>query len=238
MFTTSWLAWNMTDTRTEIIELTDGRSVRLTIAEPDRPVRGGLVVLHEARGVTDVVRGLVSSLADEGWLVVAPNLFGSLEQDEIEDAHLRIKQLSGESVLADTDIAAAWLAQRGVATDRTGVIGFGLGGAVAMVVASSRTVGAAVSVAGGGIVEPLSDGLPALVDVASELSCPWLGIYGDQDEHTPAEEVEKLRDAAATAEIATDVVRFAGSDSRFDLDHHAGAEAWQRTLNWFDLHLR
>src|ERR1700743_3227471 len=80
MFTTSWLAWHMTETRTEIIELTDGRSVRLTIAEPDRPVRGGLVVLHEARGVTDVVRGLVSSLADEGWLAVAPNLFGSLEE--------------------------------------------------------------------------------------------------------------------------------------------------------------
>ncbi len=65
----------MTQTRIENIELTDGRSVRMTIAEPDRPVRGGIVVLHEARGVTDMVRGLVSSLAEEGWLAVAPHLF-------------------------------------------------------------------------------------------------------------------------------------------------------------------
>lgn len=228
----------MTETRTEVIELDDGRSVRLTVAEPDRPVRGGLVVLHEARGVTDVVRGLAASLADEGWLAVAPHLYGAQNTDEVTDVDSELSRLSGDSVLADTDAAAVWLAQRGVAADRTGVIGFDLGGAVAMVVASSRAVGAAVSVAGVGILAPLADGLPALVDVAGELTCPWLGIYGDDDAAIPVDEVEKLRDAAATAEVATDVVRFAGTDNRFDTDQQAGAEAWHRTLNWFDLHLR
>jgi carboxymethylenebutenolidase len=228
----------MTETRTEVIEFDDGRSVRLTVAEPDRPVRGGLVVLHEARGVTDVVRGLAASLADEGWLAVAPHLYGAQNADEVTDVDSELKRLSGDSVLADTDAAAVWLAERGVAADRTGVIGFDLGGAVAMVVASSRAVGAAVSVAGVGILAPLADGLPALVDVAGELTCPWLGIYGDDDAAIPVAEVEKLRDAAATAEVATDVVRFAGTDNRFDTDQQAGAEAWHRTLNWFDLHLR
>jgi len=228
----------MTETRTEVIELDDGRSVRLTVAEPDRPVRGGLVVLHEARGVTDVVRGLAASLADEGWLAVAPHLYGAQNADEVADVDSELRRLSGDSVLADTDAAAVWLAERGVAADRTGVIGFDLGGAVAMVVASSRAVGAAVSVAGVGILAPLADGLPALVDVAGELTCPWLGIYGDEDAAIPVAEVEKLRDAAATAEVATDVVRFAGTDNRFDTDQRAGAEAWHRTLNWFDLHLR
>lgn len=228
----------MTQTRTEIIELTDGRSVCLTAAEPDRPVRGGLVVLHEARGVTDVVRGLAASLAEEGWLTVAPHLYGERTEVAATDVPEQLGRLSGESVLADTDLAAVWLAERGVATDRTGVIGFDLGGAAALVVASRRTVGAAVSVAGGGITEPLADGLPALVDVAGELACPWLGIYGDQDEAIPAESVRKLRDAAATAEVATDVVLFTGSGSRFDQDPEVGAEAWARTLNWFDLHLR
>ena len=58
----------MTTTRVETLSLTDGRELRVTIAEPDSAVRGGLVVLHEARGVTEGVRSLVSSLADEGWL--------------------------------------------------------------------------------------------------------------------------------------------------------------------------
>jgi carboxymethylenebutenolidase len=222
----------MTQTRIENIELTDGRSVRLTIAEPDRPMRGGIVVLHEARGVTDMVRGLVSSLADEGWLAVAPHLYG---RDEVADGDVdaEVNRLSGDSVLADTDSAAAWLASRGVATDRTGVIGFDLGGAAAMVVASSRTVGAAVSVGGHGILESYSSGLPALVDVAPDLACPWLGIYGVQDDAIRSEEVDKLQAAAATAEVATDVVRY-----QFASDPDAGAEAWHRTLNWFDLHLR
>jgi carboxymethylenebutenolidase len=230
----------MTETKTETIALTDGRDLRLTVAEPEHTVRGGLVVLHEARGVTDVVRGLVSGLAAEGWLAVAPHLYGSDEADEVsgDDVPAQLSRLSGESVLADTDAAAVWLVERGVPADRTGVIGFDLGGAVALVVASSRTVGAAVSVAGGGILEPLADGLPALVEVAHELACPWLGIYGDQDEAIPVEEVEKLRDAAARAEIATDVVRFAEATNRFDLDPQVGAEAWARTLNWFDVHLR
>src|SRR5205807_6686585 len=146
--------------------------------------------------------------------------------------------LDGDAVLADTDAAAMWLAQRGVTADRIGVIGFDLGGAVALVVASSRTLGAAVSVSGGGIIEPLAEGLPALVEVVGELTCPWLGIYGDQDENIPVEEVEKLRDAAAHAEVATDVVRFAEANNRFDTDPKASFEAWQRTLNWFDMHLR
>ncbi|HWE88471.1 MAG TPA: dienelactone hydrolase family protein [Pseudonocardiaceae bacterium] len=233
----------MTETRTETIKLTDGRSLRLTIAEPESVIRGGLIVLHEARGMTDITRALVSSLAGEGWLAVAPHIYRTADSDIVDIVHEeeigdQVSRLSGEAVLADTDAAAVWLAEHGVAPDRTGVIGFDLGGAVALVVAASRTVGAAVSVAGGGISEPLSDGLPALIDVAGELTCPWLGIYGDQDEHIPPGDVVLLADAAAKAEVATEVVRYPGSASRFDADPKDALEAWHRTLNWFDLHLR
>jgi carboxymethylenebutenolidase len=107
-----------------------------------------------------------------------------------------------------------------------------------MVVAGSRTIGAAVTIGGGGILTPLSDGLPSLVEVAAELTCPWLGLYGDDDGEIALTEVEKLRDAAASAPVATDVVRFADSSHRFDTSPAASAEAWQRMLNWFDSHLR
>ena len=43
----------MTDLRTEAIPLVDGSTLRLTVAEPVGSIRGGIVVLHEARGVTD-----------------------------------------------------------------------------------------------------------------------------------------------------------------------------------------
>ena len=210
-------------TRIETLSLTDGRQLRMTVAEPENAVRGGLVVLHEARGITTGVRSLVKSLAEEGWLVVAPHLYEAdlVRGDEVHD---QVSRLSGDAILEDTDVAFVWLGQQGVSPDRMGVVGFDLGGTVAMVVAASRTVGAAVTVQGPGILEPLSDGLPALVDVAGELSCPWLGIYSDDE----SEAVEKLRDAVIAGESASDVVRF---DKTSD-------EAWQRALNWFDAHLR
>lgn len=234
----------MTETRTETLSLTDGTELRLTVAEPDNVVRGGVVVLHEARGVTDRVRVLVSALAEEGWLTVAPHLYHRDGTDELDDAHAeeqvldQVRRLSGESILADTDAAFVWLGDQGVTPDRQGIIGFDIGGSAALVVAASRKLGAAVTVGGGGILEPLSDGLPALVEVAGELSCPWLGLYGDRDVRIPAEQVDKLRAAAEAAEVATDVVRFADADHRIDTGSEAVLEAWSRARNWLDLHMR
>ncbi|GAA4411042.1 dienelactone hydrolase family protein [Actinokineospora soli] len=221
----------MAQTHTGDFRLADGRALRLTYAEPDGVVRGGLVVLHESRGITDTVIGMVAGLASEGWLVVVPHLYpeGSAAVG-VEEARDKVRGLSGESALAATDIGFAWLAEHGVGLDRIGVIGFELGGAVALVVAARRDIGAAVTVAGGGILEPLSDGLPALIEVAGELRVPWLGLYRSDVDSPSAEEVEKLRDAAGAAQVATDVVRFPFSSG--------ASEAWQRALNWFDAHLR
>lgn len=227
----------MTATRT--LELADAGRLRLTVAEPDTTVRGGIVVLHEARGVTVTMRSLVSSLAAEGWLAVAPHLYHRDGADEVDGEQVadQANRLTPESVLADTDAAFGWLAERGVSPDRIGVIGFDLGGAVAVKVATRRSVGAAVSVSAPGILSPAASQLRPLLDTAPELVCPWLGIFGG-DETVSAEEVEKLRDAAATAQVATDVVRYPDANHRFDTDPGSAIEAWQRTLNWFDSHLR
>ncbi len=229
-----------------MIALTDGTRLRLTVAEPDNVVRGGLVVLHEARGVTERIRLLVSALAEEGWLTVAPNLYhrgsadgdGADEVDGDDQVFDQVQRLSGESVLADTDAAFVWLSDHGVSADLQGVIGFDIGGTAALVVAAGRRIGAAVTVGGAGIVTPLSEALPPLVDIAGDLSCPWLGLYGERDTWIPAAEVDKLREVADSAEVATDVVRYPQADHRFDTDPEAATEAWRRARNWFDLHLR
>lgn len=207
----------------------------MTYAQPHGVVRGGIVVLHEERGITETMRALVAGLADEGWLTVAPHIYdGDSTETDADTARDLASALSGDSVLADTDIAFGWLAQHGIGADRIGVVGFELGGAVSLVVAASRDIGAAVSVAGGGILQPASPGLPALVDVASELRCPWLGLFGDK----VADEVSLLRDAAKRSETANDVLLYPAADHRFDIYPDTAMEAWQRVLNWFDAHLR
>jgi carboxymethylenebutenolidase len=198
---------------------TDGPTLRLTFSEPEGALRGGLVVLHEVDGVTDGVKLLLASLATEGWLTVTPHLDG--------------RRLTQQDLLDATDITLAWLVDRGVQADLLGVMGFDLGGSAALVVASHRRLGAAVSVGGQQVAE-----LPALVEIAGKLTSPWLGMYGDAGDEAGGAEVERLRDAAASAKVATDVVHYPGANHRFDADPGAAAEAWQRTLNWFDAHLR
>ncbi len=231
----------MTDLRTETVPLVDGSALRLTVAAPDGSIRGGIVVLHEARGVTDAVRGLVHGLAGDGWLTVAPHLYHRDGTDEIdgsaEQVQEQVDRLDGEQVLADTDTAFGWLADHDISADRMGILGFDLGGSVALLVAARRTLGAAVSVAGEEAARS-STNLPSLVDAASDLTCPWLGIYGESTDNGPDPDVERLRDAATESEVATDVVVYPRSGYRFDADPEAAADAWQRTLNWFDSHLR
>jgi carboxymethylenebutenolidase len=231
----------VTEIRTETVPLVDGSALRLTVAAPVSSIRGGIVVLHEARGVTDAVRGLVHGLAADGWLAVAPHLYHRDGADELdgddEQVQQQVDRLEGEQVMADTDTAFGWLAEHDISADRMGVIGFDLGGSVALLVAARRTLGAAVTVAGEGIAPEASAGMPSLIDAAPGLTCPWLGIYGESaDGEQP--EIAQLRDAAASSEVATDLVVYPHSGHRFDNDPDAAADAWQRTLNWFDSHLR
>ncbi|MFC4085179.1 dienelactone hydrolase family protein [Amycolatopsis samaneae] len=209
----------MTTTSTVEHPRADGSALHLTFAQPVGAVRGGLVVLHEADGVTDGVRLLLLSLAGEGWLTVTPHLDGDdLTQQDLLDA---------------TDATLAWLGDRGVQADLIGVVGFDLGGTAALVVASHRRLGAAVSVGGQRVAE-----LPTLVEIAGRLTSPWLGMYGDAGDEAGGAEVEQLREAAASAGVVTNVVHYPGAHHRFDADPAAAAEAWQRTLDWFDAHLR
>jgi carboxymethylenebutenolidase len=188
------------------------------------------------------VRGLVSGLAGDGWLVVAPHLYhrdGADELDGDDDDHVRehVERLDGQQVMSDTDTAFGWLADHGVTADRMGVLGFDLGGWVAVMVAAERTLGAAVTVGGGG-VHASSDRLDSLVGLASGLTCPWLGLYGGAGGSAGDPEVDRLRKAAESSEVATQVVVYPRTGHRFDDDPEHAADAWQRTLNWFDSHLR
>jgi carboxymethylenebutenolidase len=232
----------MTQRSLEQVLLSDGTGLRLTVAVPESAVRGGIVVGPEAAGVTDAVWRLAAGLAGEGWLAVIPHLDHRDGVDELpgdgdtdgDTAGNHVEWLTAESLYADADAAFGWLARRGVTADRTGVVGFGLGGAVALIVATARDLGAAVTIGGAGVMQPVAATLPALVDVAPDLRCPWLGIYS-QDGEVPEEEVHKLRDAAHSAQVATDLVH---CHFDFDTDQSIAPEAWARTLNWFGSHLR
>lgn len=237
----------MTHSGEEQVPLSGGGELRLRVVAPDSSPRGGILVAPQARGVTSATRRLAAGLAGEGWLAVIPHLSPQPDpQPRGRTPHTSTdgpagdrggargpaKPLTVSGIDAATGAAFAWLLRQGVAVDRLGVMGCELGGAVALIVATRRDLGAAVTIGGTGIVQPVAPALPPLVDVAPELRCPWLGIYPPHGE-SPEEEVHKLRDAAHSAPVATDLVRCG-----FDPDQSAASEAWARILNWFDCHLR
>ncbi len=127
--------------------------VPLTTFRPASTPRGGIVVLHESREFSRALLDFMKALAEDGWLVAAPHLFHRAASDD---------EVFGDALFEDFDATVTWLTGHGVYADTIGVIGFDDAGTAAALVATDRPVGAAVSVAAPGIVEPLTADARAL----------------------------------------------------------------------------
>lgn len=214
----------------------------------DGAVRGGVVVVQEALGVTPHIEGVVRWLAAEGWHAVAPALFhrqGSpvLDYGDLEKVMPIMQTLNAGGITTDVISTLDYLDRQGHPSSKVGVVGFCMGGNVTFYAATVRPLGAAVSFYGGGISQGRF-GLPSLIELARSLATPWLGLFGDQDKGIPVEEVEQLRAAAAAAPVDTEIVRYADATHGFNCDDRpqafnpeAAADGRRRTLDWFATHI-
>jgi carboxymethylenebutenolidase len=219
----------------------------LSVHRPVGPPKGGIVVIQEAFGVTDHIEDVAERLAGAGWLAVVPHLFHrtgdpKLPYDDISQVIPHMEKLTVDDLLADIGAAIDEPTSEGIPLARVGVVGFCMGGTLALVTATHWPIGAAVTFYGGGVTKGRF-GLRALVDEVADLRAPWLGLYGDLDKGIPVEDVEQLRDAASAVELPTEVVRYPDADHGFNCDHRdsyeptSAADAWARTLAWFATHL-
>jgi carboxymethylenebutenolidase len=215
----------------------------LSIHHPDGPAAGGVVVVQEAFGVVPHIEDVCQRLADVGWLAVAPHLYHRtgdpvLPYDDFSQARPHAAALTADGVLADVDAALAFIEGAGFPADTAGVVGFCMGGTIALAVAVERQVGAAVTYYGSGILAGRF-GFPPMVESAPKLRAPWLGLFGDRDRNIPVDAVEQLAAAAAEADVPTEVIRYPDAGHGFNRDrspdHDAAAadDAWMRTLDWF-----
>lgn len=215
---------------------------------PDGDARGAVVVIQEAFGITSHIEQVARRLSDAGWHAVAPALYHRqgapvLAYGDLNSVGPMMSQLAAAGI--EMDIAATLddLQRKGFAPAQTGIVGFCMGGSVSFYAASTHALGAGVTYYGGGVLAGRF-GFPSLVELAPELKTPWLGLYGDLDKSIPPEQVEQLRSAAEEAPVAAEVVRYADAEHGFNCDDRpavfnptAAADAWRRTLAWFDTHL-
>jgi carboxymethylenebutenolidase len=234
----------MTD---DVILSTPDGEMGAAVARPTGAPKGGVVVVQEAFGVTDHIRSIADRLAAAGYLAIAPAFFhrtGSpvLDYGDFEHVMPNMAGLSADGLANDVSAAIDWLDGEGVAPTGRGIVGFCMGGTVALWAGTAFEFGAAVTFYGGGVLEGRF-GLPALVDAAVQLRCPWLGLFGGQDQGIPVEQVDALRTAAEGAPVDTEVHLYPDAGHGFNCDdrdayHEASAtDAWGRTLAWFDTHL-
>jgi len=204
-------------------------------------------VVQEAFGVDDHIVDVCGRFAALGYLAVAPHLFhrdgvNALPHD-LAIVRRYMDNLTADGVIADITEAREYLISQGFSTQQIGIVGFCMGGSVTLVSAVKLSFGAAVTFYGGGLAEGRF-GFPPLLDIAAELGCPWLGLFGDLDAGIPVDQVEALRSAAAKSSSPTSVVRYAEAghafhcDARPDRYHEASArDAWQKAVDWFDRYL-
>lgn len=205
----------------------------------------GVIVVQEAFGVTPHIEDLVARFEQEGYAAVAPHLYHRAGDpvfgydDGFDAIRPVMGALTGAGLLEDVDEALEVLGHRGVSPARTAIVGFCMGGTVALYAGAMRELGAAVSFYGGGVTESRWDGVPPLVELAPGLRTPWLGLYGARDAGIPVEQVDALRAAAALAPVPTRVEVFDGAGHAFFNDARAASyhepsarAAWPMVLAW------
>jgi carboxymethylenebutenolidase len=238
----------MADIRTDTIQLdTPDGPMDAYRAVPGGEPRGGVVVIQEAFGLTGHIHRVTDSLAADGFVAVAPALFHRSEEqvfgyDSFDRLGPVIMKLSADTITMDVDAAFAELERLGQPATRQGIIGFCMGGSVSLATAARLELGAAVTFYGGGLAEGRF-GLPSGVESAAHLRTPWLGLYGDLDQHIPIDDVERVREVVASAPVDAEVVRYADADHGFNCDERpsfhaeASADAWARTIAFLGSHL-
>lgn len=153
----------------------EGVSEGLTayVARPSAPGPWpGVVVVHEAFGVDDVMRRQAERLAQAGYLAILPDLFSQGGQRRCLRGTLASLKTGKGRAYRDIEAARSWLGAQPDCTGRVGVIGFCMGGAFALMTAAGY--GFEASAVNYGF-------LPSDPDEALARACPIVASYGRRD---------------------------------------------------------
>jgi carboxymethylenebutenolidase len=225
----------------ELIEFaSNGTTAGGYLAVPAGGPGPGVIVIQEWWGLVDHITDVCDRFAAAGFVALAPDLYhgqkvAPTEPDEAGKAMMAMKM---DQAGRDMSGAVDELLRRS-AGDHVGVIGFCMGGGLALVLATQRPDAVAAVVPCYGII-PWPDAQP---DYAS-MSAAVLGHYAANDTFFTPEAANALGDQLRALGKSAEMVVYPDTDHAFFNDTRpevydaaAAGQLWERTLAFFSEHL-
>jgi len=214
-------------------------------ASDDAPA---IVLIPDVHGLSDLYRELAGRFAARGFETLAIDLYsreGAPKLASPAEAMAWIATLPDERILGDLQAAVDHVgaAQPG---RRVGITGFCMGGQYALLAACSlRALSACVSFYGMVRYPERNEKKPrSPLDAAADLSCPYLGIFGEEDPLIPMSDVAELRERLGAAGKTFEIESYAGCGHAFlnynrpDAYRREAAEAaFEEAVRFFSRHL-
>jgi carboxymethylenebutenolidase len=200
--------------------------------------RGGLLVIHENKGLNDWVRSVAGRFAGAGYSALAIDLLsaegGTATFADPAEATAALGKRAPQDMVADLNSGVAELQRRTPAL-KVAAIGFCMGGGLVwqMLAGGESSLAAAF---------PFYGPAPENPDFAGSKNVAVLGFYGALDQRVNATEpVAKaaLERAGLVHELVTepDANHAFFNDTGDRYDQRAADDAWRRTLDWLTTHV-
>jgi carboxymethylenebutenolidase len=228
-----------------ILHPEDGSEMRAFQAVPAQPTGAGILILPDVRGLHPFFEELALRFAERGVAAVAIDYFsrtaGTGARDGDFDYGPHLAQTSWEGLSADVKAGAAQLRSIQPSPRSIFVTGFCMGGRLA---SDATTLG--LGLAGaipfyGWPVGPHRSGMPAPADLAAEIECPILCIYGGADQGITAQVRDEYDEALDRARVEHRTLVYDGAPHSFfdrKAEEFQGASdaAWDETLSFIRKH--
>lgn len=207
------------------------------LAVPGRERGPGVMLCHAWWGLNGFFQQLADRLAQEGFVVLAPDLYEGRTAATIEEAEGLIYTLDyKEAIKHETAAADYLLSHPAVEGDRLGAMGFSMGAAYATWLATLNPNVSAVVVFYGGVEQE--------ADYAIRTRAAFLGHFAEDDPYESSEEMRRLEAMlrAARRDVAFHIYPGTGhwffeSDRPDAYNAQAADLAWERTLDFLRVKL-